>query len=391
MADNATTPNTAAGNKQRFTETAKFLPVLFVWGNIIGLYLIFMFFHCLPMLRHPDYHSEGMWQLAFFNVVTALLVTCYLLCILVHPGTIPEKDEDPTWEYVAQDQCPTAAPCNVQLQEAKRSGDRRHCKWCAKFKPDRCHHCRVCRQCILKMDHHCPWIYNCVGFRNHKFFFLLLFYTTIACHYIIWNMIDSVRAATDPRTPFTAMFLLLFGETLACFLGLLVSIFFTFHIWLLMKAMTTIEFCEKSMKKSGYDSSAYDRGFLKNLKAVLGDNPFLWLLPCSPPSGSGLSFVEEDAPIVKSLGFRYRKEASDIAGFRVIDDEPDVEVNAPRFRGQTAGDTSHAPGSLQGSDEEESPGEATSGSDREREARQQGSHFPLPPAESKLQARHSAP
>jgi len=387
MPSQAAMPGPIAGAmpfpKQRFTETAKFLPVLFVWANIFGLYMIFMFFHCLPMLRHPLYHDNGLLQLAFFNVVTALLVTCYLLCILVHPGTIPEKDEDPTWEYVAQDQYPSAAPCNVQLQEAKRSGDRRHCKWCAKFKPDRCHHCRVCRACILKMDHHCPWIYNCVGFRNHKFFFLLLFYTTIATHFIIWNMIDSVRAATDPRTPFIAMFLLLFGETLACFLGLLVSVFFIFHIWLLMKAMTTIEFCEKSMKKSGYNSSAYDRGFLKNLKAVLGDNPCLWLLPCSPPSGTGLSFVDEDMPFAKGPAFRFRKEASAGGGFHEIEEEPDPEVNPKLGKGAAFGSPQHV-------DADESGGEASSGSDREREARQQPDYIPAP-AEAQLQAHHGTP
>lgn len=53
--------------------------------------------------------------------------------------------------------------CFVLLQERKREGTRRVCKWCDKYKPDRAHHCRQCRQCILKMDHHCPWIYNCVG------------------------------------------------------------------------------------------------------------------------------------------------------------------------------------------------------------------------------------
>jgi len=91
------------------------------------------------------------------------------------------------------------------------------------------------------------------------------------------------------------MFLLLFGQTLAIFLGLLVTVFFLFHVWLMLKAMTTIELCEKWMKKLNYDGSAYDRGSYANVKAVLGDNVWLWLLPLSPPSGDGLTYTSEDS------------------------------------------------------------------------------------------------
>jgi len=286
--------------QQRFSEPAKFLPVAFVCLNIIGLYVIYTMLHLLPQLQDPVTHGVALAELIIFNYITFVLVICYVRCISVHPGTIPEKDVNPTWEYVPRDVAQTKDGA-LNLQETKRSGDRRHCKWCAKYKPDRCHHCRVCRTCILKMDHHCPWIYNCVGFANHKYFFLLLFYCVIDCHLIGWTMLDSVQKSVDSDTPFVKMFLLLFGETLAAFLGVLLTAFFSFHIYLMLKSMTTIEFCEKQLKRNLQNDSAYNRGFCGNIRSVLGDNMLLWPFPVSPPSGDGLQFTYEDQRLTKDL------------------------------------------------------------------------------------------
>jgi len=291
--------------QSRFGEKAKFLPVAFVVCNILGLYLIYMFYHAVPRLSNEGSRYRATIETAIFNAITVLLAWCYVSCIVVHPGSVPDKNEDASWQYVPQD---TKGDPSSSLQETKRSGDRRHCKWCAKYKPDRCHHCRVCRMCILKMDHHCPWIYNCVGFRNHKYFFLLLFYATIDCHIITWTMLESVKESVNSETPFMTSFLLLFGETLAAFIGTLVTMFFGFHIWLMTKAMTTIEFCEKSLKRTGYDSSVYDQGLYGNIQRVLGDNPLLWLVPACTPTGRGLDFVQEaedsDKKSIKEKSFR---------------------------------------------------------------------------------------
>jgi len=65
----------------------------------------------------------------------------------------------------------------------------------------------------------------------------------------------------------------------------------------MFKAMTTIEFCEKSLKKVGYKDSPYDHGPWRNITTVLGPNPLTWFLPIANPSGEGdpdgLTFVTE--------------------------------------------------------------------------------------------------
>ncbi|XP_069667790.1 palmitoyltransferase ZDHHC15-like [Haliaeetus albicilla] len=64
------------------------------------------------------------------------------------------------------------------------NGGIRFCDRCQLIKPDRCHHCTVCAICVLKMDHHCPWVNNCIGFSNYKFFLLFLAYSLLYCLYI---------------------------------------------------------------------------------------------------------------------------------------------------------------------------------------------------------------
>ncbi|KAF9988367.1 hypothetical protein BGZ75_009532 [Mortierella antarctica] len=86
-------------------------------------------------------------------------------------------------------------PPIATLSISKRDGRPRWCQFCKTVKPDRCHHCSECNRCVLRMDHHCPWVNGCIGFGNYKYFYLFIFYGSVAALWVAVTMVPLIMQA----------------------------------------------------------------------------------------------------------------------------------------------------------------------------------------------------
>ena len=97
-----------------------------------------------------------------YLMVSSFAVTLHAKCVLTEPGVV--------------------ALGSATEEEAGLSST---CQRCKCVKRNRAHHCSVCQRCVMRMDHHCPWINNCVGLVTQKHFLLFLLYTLLACLFSI--------------------------------------------------------------------------------------------------------------------------------------------------------------------------------------------------------------
>ena len=70
----------------------------------------------------------------------------------------------------------------------------RECTTCHIIRPPGASHCSTCNNCVLNFDHHCGFISNCVGKRNHKYFYLFVFFGVISClYYFVTQLITIIK------------------------------------------------------------------------------------------------------------------------------------------------------------------------------------------------------
>ncbi|TID18555.1 1-3-beta-glucanosyltransferase gel1 [Venturia nashicola] len=163
----------------------------------------------------------GYLQMTIGIAFYILLNWSYTTAVFTDPGS-------PLTTSPGYSALPTTEPHTYHSLTVKSSGEMRFCKKCQSKKPDRAHHCSTCRKCVLKMDHHCPWLATCVGLRNYKAFLLFLIYTN-----------GTVEESLMPVN-----FILL--SVLSGIIGLVITGFTAWHLYLTSKGQTTIESLEKT-------------------------------------------------------------------------------------------------------------------------------------------------
>uniref|UniRef100_A0A3B3SSC0 Palmitoyltransferase n=1 Tax=Paramormyrops kingsleyae TaxID=1676925 RepID=A0A3B3SSC0_9TELE len=266
---------------------------------IIGTCALFFAFECPYLAVHLS-PAVPMFAAVLFLFVVAMLLRTSFSDPGVLPRALPEEATFIEMEIEAANgsvpagQRPPPRIRNVQINS--QIVKLKYCYTCKIFRPPRASHCSICDNCVERFDHHCPWVGNCVGKRNYRYFYLFTLSLSLLTIYIfafdivhvVMRSVDSGFVSTLKESPGTYPF-----DVVICFFTLWSVVGLTgFHTYLISLNQTTNEDIKGSWSGKNRLQNPYShKNIMRNCCEVL----------CGP-AYPRVSTVKGRSPIAKENG-----------------------------------------------------------------------------------------
>ncbi|XP_047126260.1 palmitoyltransferase ZDHHC20-B isoform X1 [Hydra vulgaris] len=277
-------------------RTLGWFPVVIINAIVVWSYFAYVIILCFDIVSNEL--ERGLY-LVFFHLFFVMFMYSYWKSILSSPGFVPSQfffSKEDLERYENSEN-----PQDVVNEIAKGlpvvtwavANSARYCGNCYVVKPDRSHHCTMCGRCILKMDHHCPWVNNCIGWGNYKYFILFLFYAILFTMYValsslkyfiqFWTAHSSKKSNSDLHILFLFFVSAMFSVSLWSLFG--------FHLFLLSKNRTTLESFRAPLFHYGADKDGFNIGTMNNIRQVFGNTTWKWFFPIFTTLGNGCTYL----------------------------------------------------------------------------------------------------
>uniref|UniRef100_A0A8C9WL78 Palmitoyltransferase n=1 Tax=Scleropages formosus TaxID=113540 RepID=A0A8C9WL78_SCLFO len=230
---------------------------------ITGTCALFFGFECPYLAVHLSPAIPVFAVLLFLFVMAVLLRTSFsdpgvLPRALPEEATFIEMEIEAANGNVPAGQRPPPRIRNVEINN--QIVKLKYCYTCKIFRPPRASHCSICDNCVDRFDHHCPWVGNCVGRRNYRYFYLFTLSLSLLTIYIFtFDIVHVVLRSMD------SSFVLICFFTLWSVVGLT-----GFHTYLISMNQTTNEDIKGSWSGKNRVQNPYShRNIIKNCCEVL--------------------------------------------------------------------------------------------------------------------------
>ena len=177
------------------------------------------------------------------------------------PGVLERNNE-----YAYYDNRKSVIKINIQGHMTNLN----YCYTCFHFRPPRTSHCAECDNCVENFDHHCLWMGTCVGKRNYKYFYFVIFLTTLCssvqCFSSVGYFINhfkhkDFKTGESKYIVISLAFVIFFNIMFLIFF--LVKLFLV-HTYLLTKGLTFYEYIRKKYYVT-LKIRPYSRSFCANI------------------------------------------------------------------------------------------------------------------------------